>query len=116
MNHDSLTRSWTDLLAVWKVDTAAAVEWFADIRRRYSEPMRFYHDLVHIEQVLSTVERLGSHAVDINAVKLAAWLHDVVYDSKASDNEERSADYAAPTTRDDSAHRCRFPRAGAPLR
>jgi predicted metal-dependent HD superfamily phosphohydrolase len=27
-------------------------------------------------------------------VKLAAWLHDVIYDSKASDNEERNALYA----------------------
>ena len=27
-------------------------------------------------------------------MKLAAWLHDVIYDSKASDNEERSAQYA----------------------
>ena len=32
--------------------------------------------------------------VNLNAVKLAAWLHDVIYDSKASDNEERSAEYA----------------------
>jgi hypothetical protein len=32
--------------------------------------------------------------MNLNAVKLAAWLHDVIYESKASDNEERSAEYA----------------------
>ena len=29
-----------------------------------------------------------------NEITLAAWLHDVIYDSRATDNEERSADYA----------------------
>ena len=43
---------------------------------------------------MNSIERLRSHAADINAVKLAAWLHDVVYDSRASDNEDRSAEYA----------------------
>ena len=32
--------------------------------------------------------------MNLNDVKLAALLHDVIYDSKASDNEERSAVYA----------------------
>src|SRR5262249_47679488 len=36
----------------------------------------------------------GSHARNLNAVTLAGWLHDVIYDTKASDNEERSAEYA----------------------
>ena len=44
--------------------------------------------------VLCTVDSLSSHAKNLNAVKLAAWLHDVIYDRKASDNEERSAEYA----------------------
>jgi predicted metal-dependent HD superfamily phosphohydrolase len=44
--------------------------------------------------MLEIVESLGAHAQNPNAVKLATWLHDVIYDSKASDNEERSADYA----------------------
>ena len=57
-------------------------------------PGRFYHTLDHIKDVLETVESLGSHARNLNAVKLAAWLHDVIYDSRASDNEERSGDYA----------------------
>ena len=44
--------------------------------------------------MLETVESLASFARNPNALKLAVWLHDVIYDSKASDNEERSAEYA----------------------
>ena len=49
---------------------------------------RFYLTLDHVQNVLETVESLGSYARNLNAVKLAAWLHDVIYDSKASDNKE----------------------------
>lgn len=44
--------------------------------------------------VVKTVESLGSYANHLNALTLAAWLHDLIYDSKASDNEERSAEFA----------------------
>src|SRR5262249_45039432 len=50
--------------------------------------------LEHAMQVATTVESLGSNAEHLDAVRLAAWLHDVIYDSRASDNEERSARYA----------------------
>jgi predicted metal-dependent HD superfamily phosphohydrolase len=67
---------------------------FEEIVQAYSGPGRFYHTLDHVMDVLNTVERLAALARNLNAVKLAAWLHDVIYDSKASDNEERSARYA----------------------
>jgi predicted metal-dependent HD superfamily phosphohydrolase len=67
---------------------------FEEVREKYAQSGRFYHTLDHIENGLETVERLGSHARNQNAVKLAAWLHDVVYESRATDNEERSADHA----------------------
>ena len=44
--------------------------------------------------MLESVESFGSYARNLNAVKLAAWLHDLIYASRASDNEERSAAYA----------------------
>jgi predicted metal-dependent HD superfamily phosphohydrolase len=91
---DGLIRKWHDLLGAWAVTPRLADETFADVCKRYAEPGRLYHTLDHVENVLEGVESLGSHARNLNAVKLAGWLHDVIYDSKASDNEERSAEYA----------------------
>jgi predicted metal-dependent HD superfamily phosphohydrolase len=85
---------WHNLLRTWGVDSIQADQKFEEIAAAYAAPDRFYHTLDHVLAVIATVESLAPNAKNPNAVKLAAWLHDVVYDSKASDNEERSADYA----------------------
>jgi predicted metal-dependent HD superfamily phosphohydrolase len=92
--NDLLRLNWRDLLGAWGVDSALADRTFEEVRTHYAGPGRFYHTLDHVQNVLRTVESLGSYARNLNAVRLAAWLHDVIYDSRASDNEERSADYA----------------------
>ena len=92
--NDLLCRKWHDLLGAWTVTPSLADETFEDVCRHYAGPGRFYHTLDHVRAVLETVESLASVARNPNAVKLAVWLHDVIYDSKASDNEERSAEYA----------------------
>jgi predicted metal-dependent HD superfamily phosphohydrolase len=83
-------RLWQDLLHSWGVASSDADRTFAEIVQAYSDPGRFYHTLDHILDVLATVEGLAGYAENVNTVKLAAWLHDVIYDSKASDNEEKS--------------------------
>jgi predicted metal-dependent HD superfamily phosphohydrolase len=85
---------WDDLMGVWAVDRIQAGQKFAEVCGLYTDPGRHYHTLEHVKEVVSMVEHLGAHTLQLNAVCLAAWLHDVVYDSKASDNEERSAHYA----------------------
>jgi predicted metal-dependent HD superfamily phosphohydrolase len=67
---------------------------FADISRQYAGPGRCYHTLHHVQNVLDMLENIGANAQNLNAAKLAAWLHDVIYESRGSDNEERSAEYA----------------------
>src|SRR6266852_7274651 len=91
---DQRREAWQDLLQVWGVDRIQANRKLAEICGSYASPGRFYHTLDHVMDVLGTVESLASHAKNLNAVKLAAWLHDVIYDSTASDNEERSAEFA----------------------
>jgi len=63
----------------------------ADLLARWSEPHRHYHDGAHLAHVLSIVDAHAGLADDPDAVRLAAWFHDAVYDPQAGDNEERSA-------------------------
>ncbi|HEX2072971.1 MAG TPA: metal-dependent phosphohydrolase [Geodermatophilus sp.] len=68
-------------------------EWAA-VMAAWSEPHRRYHDLRHLAAVLGLVGELAEAATDPDAVRLAAWYHDVVYDPRRADNEQRSAERA----------------------
>jgi predicted metal-dependent HD superfamily phosphohydrolase len=65
-------------------------EWAALVEA-WSEPHRRYHDLAHLAAVLGIVGELAGAAADPDAVRLAAWYHDAVYDPRRDDNEQRSA-------------------------
>ncbi|WP_324275916.1 metal-dependent phosphohydrolase [Blastococcus brunescens] len=67
-------------------------EWAALVAA-WSEPHRRYHDLAHLAAVLGLVGELGG-AADPDAVRLAAWYHDVVYVPERDDNEAISAQRA----------------------
>src|SRR5690348_8638750 len=62
-----------------------------DLLARWSEPHRRYHTLDHLAFMLRIIDRYGDLVDDPDAVRLAAWFHDAVYDVHGADNEERSA-------------------------
>jgi predicted metal-dependent HD superfamily phosphohydrolase len=96
VTESSLRDTWERTLTPFGSSTAAARRAFADLAIRYSEPGRHYHTLEHIAAVLTTLRSLGIEPPDRPALTFAAFLHDVVCDSHASDNEERSAAYSRP--------------------
>jgi predicted metal-dependent HD superfamily phosphohydrolase len=87
-----MRQRWLELTDALGSPRAAAESAFADLAGRYAESARAYHDLDHIRAVLDSVESLWPGPPP--ALALAAWLHDVIYDPRAADNEERSAAHA----------------------
>ncbi|MEV4515032.1 metal-dependent phosphohydrolase [Dactylosporangium sp. NPDC049525] len=63
----------------------------ASLIERWSEPHRRYHTLDHLAVMLGVIDAHAEIADDADAVRLAAWFHDAIYEPFAPDNEERSA-------------------------
>jgi predicted metal-dependent HD superfamily phosphohydrolase len=65
-----------------------------DLLARYSEASRAYHTTQHLEECFAQfalASHLSSHSGE---VQVALWFHDAIYDTRAQDNEERSANLA----------------------
>jgi len=67
---------------------------YEQLTRAYAEPQRHYHNQQHIAECLAEFDGARHLARQPDAVELALWFHDAVYDPKASDNEEQSATLA----------------------
>jgi len=59
----------------------------------YSEENRHYHDLAHIEDCLTKLDSWPSQPSNTvrDGIELAIWFHDIIYDTRRTDNEESSA-------------------------
>ncbi len=90
---DQFQRQWAALLGSFGVSPADAYPVFDRLVAAYTEPHRHYHTLEHLGEMFRVVGRLP--VADLRTVQLAVWFHDVVYDPRAKDNEERSADRVA---------------------
>jgi predicted metal-dependent HD superfamily phosphohydrolase len=92
VSDEDLIRAWDDLIGRHTADPAAPAAGRA-LLGRWAEPHRRYHTSSHLRDVLTRVEELADHAGPPDAVRLAAWYHDAVYQGRP-DDEERSAQLA----------------------
>ena len=87
-----LLDSWAALITRHSRDEEAVATGRA-LLACWAEPHRRYHSVTHLRGVLADVEDLADLADDADAVRLAAWYHDCVYNGRP-DDEERSAQRA----------------------
>jgi predicted metal-dependent HD superfamily phosphohydrolase len=67
---------------------------FEQLFAAYTGTDRHYHGIGHIAECLSELDSVREMATNPKAIEAAIWFHDVVYDGRRQDNEERSADLA----------------------
>lgn len=69
---------------------------YEELQQCWSAPERAYHNWQHLTECLAELDRAKAQFAqcDLFAVEMALWFHDAIYDSRKSDNEERSAELA----------------------
>lgn len=86
-----LREKWLSLCE--KVGLEGSGQW-QRIQFAYTESHRTYHTLTHIEECLDRLEENRDLVTDPTQLKFAIWFHDLIYNTRAFDNEERSAEAA----------------------
>ncbi len=62
-----------------------------ELETAYNAPGRHYHTLRHIEQMHAALDEVKEACADLEAIQLAIFYHDIVYDAQRKDNEAQSA-------------------------
>jgi predicted metal-dependent HD superfamily phosphohydrolase len=88
----NLETEWQNLLGRYCSDQSKIDEIFQILVTKYSEKHRAYHNLSHINYLLKEAKKIEFE--DFEAVFLATWFHDAIYEPKRSDNEIESAKMA----------------------
>ena len=90
-DHEKFQQYWTQFSAELNLDKKQAEGLSSLLENAYTESQRYYHTVQHIVECLDLFHQIKAQFNDPITVELAIWFHDVIYDPKASDNEEQSA-------------------------
>jgi len=85
-----LEKSWFELHQHYRFSEPQKI--FNKLIVAYSEKQRAYHTVQHLYECLVLLESIRADLNDADAVALALWFHDAVYDPQAKDNELKSAE------------------------
>lgn len=82
--------------ALWhELGAIAPAGSFEHLVQCYAEPHRHYHTAEHIAACLRHFQHFRELAAQPALVELALWTHDLIYDTRARNNEAQSAAVAA---------------------
>ncbi|KAK3607545.1 hypothetical protein CHS0354_025802 [Potamilus streckersoni] len=88
----SLQDMWLECNMNLGMQENLATKWWSVIREKYSEAHRAYHTLAHLEEILRNMEQCKVALQEPELVSLTVFFHDIIYEPKATDNEEKSAE------------------------
>ena len=67
------------------------LECWNEIENNYSSKSRHYHNLEHLENMLSELSKIQSEVKNLDCLLFAIYYHDIIYKPTKSNNEHQSA-------------------------
>mgnify|MGYP001943033257 CR=1 FL=1 len=89
-----------ELIGQQTADAALTNKYWVEIETAHNNKKRVYHNLTHLENLFLELEPIKNQIEDWNTVSWAVFYHDIVYNVRKQDNEERSADLAVERLHD----------------
>ncbi len=90
---ENLSVEWENLCKRYSKDELLIRDWFNRICECYESKNRYYHNLKHISSMMESIKLFEKETKDLECLLFATWFHDVVYEVKNSNNEEKSAEF-----------------------
>ncbi len=87
-----LQTRWVEFCKKVGIASTFADSEFVTLRHMYGG--RPYHNLDHIQNCLVEFDSCSHLSINPDALEFAIWYHDIIYNTKRQDNEEKSAQYA----------------------
>ena len=91
---DELNADWIKLVSKFSDDERQIKDTFDKIVKFYNSSGRYYHNLSHIGNMLTEAEKFIAMVDDYDSIFFSIWFHDIIYNTKRSDNEEKSSEFA----------------------
>ena len=89
---ESFQALWQRCLPEGVIDNLS-IDIYHRLIQAYKEPQRVYHTLKHIDGCFVMFEKVKHLVNNPEALALAIWFHDAIYELNAGNNEQRSADW-----------------------
>ena len=91
LDHNRVQVEWKKLASSLSLSELHSNQIWNVIRMHYSEPLRKYHNLNHLDDILTLKEEFLNRINDNTTVSLAIFFHDIIYDPTSGKNEEDSS-------------------------
>lgn len=92
---DYLKSHFYQLVSAFTSDAEIVGQLWKEIESAYSQKKRYYHNINHLDYMLRLAEENRDELEDSAVVLFSIFYHDIVYNVKRRNNEEKSAEFAA---------------------
>lgn len=89
-----IKEEFIESLTNYTADSEQRLTMWNEIEKNYSKPNRHYHNLTHLNSMLTNLKLYKDKFTNWDTIIFAIVYHDLVYSALKSNNEERSAELA----------------------